>query len=99
MLALMAGGPAALNDARELEARAGTEPDGAIAKRLEDVSLLSPVPVPAQIRDFSSFERHMKGTAAAIAREQVPKADPVASAPDPESVSVPGVFYRQPHLL
>jgi hypothetical protein len=87
MLALMAGGPAALNDARELESWAGTEPDGAVVKRLEDVSLLSSVPVPAQIRDFSSFESHIKGAAAAITREQARKADPVASAPDPESSS------------
>ena len=52
-------GPAAAERARELAEWAFRErPEGIVAD-LGDVQLLSPVPVPASIRDSMSFERHI----------------------------------------
>ena len=59
MIALMEGGPAALDAARLLvdrEAAAGG--DAVIA--MTEVTTLSPVPRPTQMRDFLCFEKHLR---------------------------------------
>jgi hypothetical protein len=58
MLALIDGGPRALDDARALLDRAA-DVDDAVMPRTE-VQLLAPVLVPRQMRDFLCFEQHLR---------------------------------------
>jgi 2-keto-4-pentenoate hydratase/2-oxohepta-3-ene-1,7-dioic acid hydratase in catechol pathway len=58
MRALMEAGPASLDAARRLVEKLGD--DGGLDQPLENVTLLSPVPVPAQIRDFLCFPTHVR---------------------------------------
>ncbi len=93
MLALMDGGDAALDLAREIALRADASADGA---SLSSVKLLSPVPVPRQIRDFNNAEGHMRSAPAGIqmlraqlAGQPVPKRSDI-------KISVPDVNFAQP---
>lgn len=64
--------------------------------RLDAVRLLAPLPLPPQIRDFSTFETHMRQAGAAMARiraERTGSRDPL---PRPEDITLPPVFYKQP---
>jgi 2-keto-4-pentenoate hydratase/2-oxohepta-3-ene-1,7-dioic acid hydratase in catechol pathway len=66
MQGLIEAGDRGLDHARLLlEARAG---DPAITHRLADIRLLAPVPVPVQMRDFSTFPGHIKNAPAGMAR-------------------------------
>lgn len=67
---------------------------------IEQVSLLSPLPVPAQIRCFSVFEKHAKQSAQVMMKVMA------ANTPDPEKTleefrssgkfNIPPVFYERP---
>lgn len=75
MQALIEGGEAALDNARELAASA----DGDVLVPTESVQILSPLPRPAQLRDFLSFPEHVR-------RCRVTTADlAVETADDPEA--------------
>lgn len=91
MEALIAAGPAALADLRRLAA-AGASP-GAFTTALAEVHLLAPLPVPAQIRDCSVFERHIRDGAAGMARLTAR----LEGRPPPEPAAGDGIpkVYRQ----
>lgn len=80
MLALIGGGDAALELARQLVEAA---PEEAIVDR-SAVTLLAPIPVPPQIRDFLAFEQHLKG-AFAMAEQLTGR-----------HMDIPAVWYQQP---
>lgn len=94
MLALIQGGEAALDLARSLFERA----DATLA--LGDLRLLSPLPVPEQIRDCLVFERHLLQASAQHARLIT------RDAPDPDQAladllasgafAIAPVWYEQP---
>lgn len=100
MLALIAGAERALDRARRLQQRAD---DPALSYPLADVTLLSPVPRPVLIRDFSVFPTHirqapvgMQKLAARMAGKPVPD---VAPGPDvPEIYRSQPIYYRGNHL-
>ena len=85
ILALIDGGDAALDRARALvAARASVLP-------LASVRLLAPLPEPRQMRDFVSFEKHLRQARAnrhlfGLAPARV----------DPADVPIPKVWYEQP---
>jgi 2-keto-4-pentenoate hydratase/2-oxohepta-3-ene-1,7-dioic acid hydratase in catechol pathway len=93
MRALIESGPDGLAHARELA-------PGAPRRALSTVTLLAPVPRPAQMRDALCFEEHLKN---AIARGVEVE---LAGAEDPEAkraellaqgrATVPEIWYRQP---
>lgn len=84
MLALMDGGDAALDLARDLASRDGP------AHALSDVRLLAPVPVPRQMRDFMVFETHVRQSMAAVNRLN-------GTTPTrPEQIEIPAVIRGQP---
>jgi 2-keto-4-pentenoate hydratase/2-oxohepta-3-ene-1,7-dioic acid hydratase in catechol pathway len=80
MLALIEGGEAVLELARQLVEAA---PEEAIVDR-SAVTLLAPIPVPPQIRDFLAFEQHLKG-AFAMAEQLTGR-----------HMDIPAVWYQQP---
>ena len=85
MLNLIDGGPAALDRARELvrSARQTTA--------LASVRLLAPIPVPRRLRDFLSFELHVRQSRAnrhLFGIETEPR--------DPAKVQIPKVWYDRP---
>lgn len=80
MVALIEGGQAALALARELAEEA---PEEAMLDR-SAVTLLAPMPVPPQIRDFLAFEEHLKGAFAMAEQLTGRHAD------------IPAVWYEQP---
>lgn len=82
MLALIEGGDRALDLARGVADRApGAGPH---RQPLAAVRLLSPVPVPAQIRDLNNFEQHMRNAPAGM---QMLRAR-LAGKPVPERASI-----------
>ncbi len=90
MLELMAGGSDVLDHAHEVCTAA------ALRLRRDEVRLLAPVLVPAQIRDFLCFEEHLLGSFAA-AREMVTAA--TGAPPDAAfeaRLQIPPVWYEQP---
>lgn len=96
MLALIEGGAAALDRAREAEANAG----GAAVHALDTVRLRTPIPDPPQLRDFLSFEQHLKRAYEVLrdrraAREDDPEAALAAYAAS-GLYQVPEVWYQQP---
>lgn len=84
MLALIDGGAAALDHARHLVEKA--------ARTLPPAScrLLAPVPEPRQMRDFLSFETHVRNARAnspvMLGRQRL----------DPAAIEIPRVWYEQP---
>lgn len=94
MLALIDGGPEALDQATELMAR------GRATVALAEVRLLAPLPEPRQIRDFLAFEKHYRQARAQALRIRA------AAQPDPEEAArrladsdefkIPAVWYEQP---
>ena len=84
MLALIDAGERGLDLARRT-AEEGR--DHAVA--LEGATLLAPVPVPRQMRDFSVFETHIRQAGAAIQRMRGREVDPA-------TVEIPEVYRRQP---
>ncbi len=85
MLELIDGGEAALERARALE----RSPSRIVA--LADVSLRAPLPEPRQMRDFLSFEKHVRQ-----ARANRHLLGIAGQPSDPAKVEIPAVWYRQP---
>ncbi len=84
MLALIDGGPAALDQARGLLQQAR------VVHKLEAVRLAAPLPEPRQMRDFLCFEKHFRQARAnshlfGIEGER-----------DPAKVEIPKVWYEEP---
>jgi 2-keto-4-pentenoate hydratase/2-oxohepta-3-ene-1,7-dioic acid hydratase in catechol pathway len=93
MLALIAAGPAALDRARALAEK--FQGDSLIDRPLGAVRLLAPVPVPAQIRDFSVFPGHIRQAPVGMQR----LAARLSGAPEPAIApanAVPPVYAAQP---
>lgn len=67
MLDLLDGGDAAMDDARLLAAAGARGLEGA-HQRLNDVTILAPVPVPRSIRDCMAFEAHVVTATRNVAR-------------------------------
>ncbi len=98
MQSLIEAGPAALDRARDMVADARRSGRGMIDAAA--VRLLAPLPVPAQIRDFMCFEKHL---IQAFGRLRKVRA---AAAPDPEKAlremeeqgiyAVPKIWYERP---
>lgn len=99
MIALMEGGPQALDAARllvEREAAAG----GDAVLPLAEITLLAPVPRPTQMRDFLCFEKHLRQARAVRYRRLA------AATENPEetfaayeadgSMDPPQIWYDQP---
>jgi 2-keto-4-pentenoate hydratase/2-oxohepta-3-ene-1,7-dioic acid hydratase in catechol pathway len=100
MLALIEAGPAALDEARAVVAAiAGGKADAA-RRRLADVRLLAPVPVPQQMRDFLAFETHYRqARARALKIRAATFPDPAAAErelADSDEFKIPAVWYQQP---
>ncbi len=98
MQALIEGGPAALDRARDIVADARRTGRGAIDSA--SVRLLSPLPTPPQMRDFLCFERHLIQAFTRVRQMQA------ATAPDPEKAlrelekqgafKPPKIWYERP---
>jgi 2-keto-4-pentenoate hydratase/2-oxohepta-3-ene-1,7-dioic acid hydratase in catechol pathway len=96
MLDLIEAGAEGLTLARDL---AGAPPEEAMIP-VDRVELLSPLPVPPQMRDFLCFETHMRQAGQSVARLRA------MASPDPEAalaaaeasfpLTIPEVWYRQP---
>ncbi len=92
MLQLIQSGEAGL--ARAREAVTATEWKGSAIVHLQDVKLLSPVPVPEQIRDFTVTELHAKQAARGIGRIRAKRLN---TPPPPDTdIPLPRVLYDQP---
>lgn len=92
MLQLIQSGKAGL--ARAQQAVNGSAWMGSAIAGLQDVKLLSPVPVPEQIRDFTVTELHAKQAARGIGRIRAKRLN---SPPPPDiEIPLPRVLYDQP---
>lgn len=85
MLALIDAGPAALNEARALLAKA------AQPLKLAEVTLCAPLPEPRQMRDFLCFEKHFRQ-----ARANRHLFGAVDSERDPAKIDIPAIWYEEP---
>jgi 2-keto-4-pentenoate hydratase/2-oxohepta-3-ene-1,7-dioic acid hydratase in catechol pathway len=88
MLALIDGGDAALERAKEALEKAPRRP-------LAGTRLLSPVPEPRQIRDFNNFEQHIRDAPWGVAKLRAR----LAGQPEPDRSKVPAVgevTFKQP---
>jgi 2-keto-4-pentenoate hydratase/2-oxohepta-3-ene-1,7-dioic acid hydratase in catechol pathway len=92
MLAMIEAGEGALEQAQKL-AQTVTRTGDAIVP-LSEVRLLSPLPVPSQIRDFTTAELHAQQAGAAIARLRAQRL--AVPPPPPETIKVPEVLRHQP---
>src|ERR1700678_3481959 len=98
MQALIEGGAAALDRAREIVAAGQKSGRGVIDTA--SVKLLAPLPLPPQLRDFLCFEKHLIQAFTKILRIRA------ASAPDPEQALLdwekqgafkpPKIWYERP---
>ncbi len=98
MQALIEAGPSGLDRAREVVAAARRDGRGMIDAA--SVKLLAPLPVPAQIRDFLCFEKHLVQAFGRLRRVRA------AATPDPEKAlremeeqgiyAVPKIWYERP---
>ena len=95
MISLMESGEAGLDRAREVAQRFAGDDD--LIQPLAKLSLRSPVPVPAQIRDFMTFPGHILNASAGMrtlaARIQGTPALPADAKPGSE---VPAIYRQQP---
>lgn len=95
MLNLIEAGPAALDRARDLLARLGG--DAALNRAVADTALLSPVPVPPQVRDFSVFSGHIKQSPAGMQKLAARARGDEAAIPGIKPLAdVPPVYAQQP---
>lgn len=94
MQALIEAGSEALALARDMVGF-GTGRDEC-ETRLGDVRLLAPLPLPQQIRDFSTFETHMRQAGAAMARIRSERTGSDAPLPTAADIVLPAAFYQQP---
>jgi 2-keto-4-pentenoate hydratase/2-oxohepta-3-ene-1,7-dioic acid hydratase in catechol pathway len=98
MQALIEAGPSVLDRARDIVADARRS--GRHMLDAASVRLLAPLPVPAQIRDFLCFEKHLIQAFARLRRVRA------AASPDPEQAlremeekgvyAVPKIWYERP---
>jgi len=97
MLALIEGGDAALDEARDaLEAA----PDDTL-RPMADVTLRAPIPVPPQMRDTLCFEKHLEQAIGGMAklRAEMAGSDPEKAYAEAEAagmLAIPQIFYDQP---
>ncbi len=100
MLALIDGGPAALDRARKIEAEAIRRGIGESLIEAKQVQLLAPVPEPRQMRDCLSFEKHLvQARAQRFTKLAAQSADPAAawrSFEESGQLTIPKVWYDQP---
>lgn len=89
MLALIEAGPAAWNSASNLAAQC---PAGARVAA-DQVTLRAPLPLPPQIRDFMSFEKHVVQAFGAAFRMRASRA---ASAEERDALLAQAAAYRPP---
>jgi 2-keto-4-pentenoate hydratase/2-oxohepta-3-ene-1,7-dioic acid hydratase in catechol pathway len=85
MLDLIDAGPVGLERAREAERR------GSVRHGIDQVQLRAPLPEPRQMRDFLSFEKHLRQ-----ARANRHLLGIAGMPSDPAKVELPEVWYRQP---
>ena len=93
MLTLMAAGDRGLDRAAELAARFAA--DEAASHPLAEIALLSPVPVPTQIRDFSAFPGHLRNAPVGM-RKLAARLDGTRTAPEPPADEIPAVYRDHP---
>src|SRR3984957_4006009 len=98
MQALIEAGEPALNRAREIVAAAQTSSRGMIDTA--SVRLLAPLPVPAQVRDFLCFEKHLIQAFARLRQVRAATtADPEKALREMEQAgtyNVPKIWYERP---
>jgi 2-keto-4-pentenoate hydratase/2-oxohepta-3-ene-1,7-dioic acid hydratase in catechol pathway len=96
MLALVEGGPAALDLARAALAQARSSGAGVVP--FADVRLKAPLPRPVQMRDFLCFEEHLKNSLARATEMAIAGADDPAKARAAvsERLRIPPVWYEIP---
>ena len=85
MLDLIDAGPAALDHARNIERNAR------ITLPIEQARLRAPLPEPRQMRDFLSFEKHLRQ-----ARSNRHLLGISGMPSDPAKVELPAIWYKQP---
>jgi 2-keto-4-pentenoate hydratase/2-oxohepta-3-ene-1,7-dioic acid hydratase in catechol pathway len=94
MLALIEAGEPGMELARSTQQRAAGHLTA--TSPLHEVRLLAPVPVPAQMRDFLVFEKHIRGAGAAMAKLRAERTGSTDPLPTPAQVNPPETFFRQP---
>lgn len=94
MQSLIEGGEAALDRAREVEQAMATE--STVLLDLNSVRLAAPLPCPPQMRDFSSFETHMRQAAVGMARLRSARQGSNGPLPKPSDIVMPEAFIQQP---
>ncbi len=98
MQALIEGGPAALERARTLVAEAQRNGRGVV--EANTVKLLSPLPMPPQLRDFLCFEKHLIQAFARMRHVRAATtADPEKALREMEAAgtfNVPKIWYERP---
>ena len=99
MIALMEGGPAALDAARLLVEREAAEGGDAVLPS-SGVTLMAPVPRPTQMRDFLCFEKHLRQARAVRYRRLAAETDnPEETLPNtrpPDGMDPSQLWYDQP---
>ncbi|MCZ8294621.1 MAG: fumarylacetoacetate hydrolase family protein [Hylemonella sp.] len=100
MLALIDGGAAALDEARQLLSRA------AMVRKVADIRLAAALPEPRQMRDFLCFEKHFRQARAnrylftsANTGAAAKSGGPFGAADterDPAKVEIPAIWYQEP---
>ncbi len=98
MLALIEGGPPALDKIRQTLAKA--EAGGAPLMAMDQVRLMAPIPHPPQMRDAMCFEKHLQQAyEQAVLRQAAGADDPAATAAVLRSsgrFDIPKIWYQQP---
>lgn len=95
MQALIDHGDPALDQARGIAAARMGDP--AFCAKLTEVKLLAPVPVPVQMRDFSTFPGHIKNAPAGMARIAARMAGDEQAARNAQPLAeIPEAYRRQP---
>jgi len=93
MLALIDGGDAALADAAELFERHAD--NAALSSAISDISLLSPLPRPTQMRDGMSYETHIRQSSRGIRRLALGDDKQAIAALDAEPLPPLADVYKQ----
>lgn len=93
MLDLIDAGDAALDQARTLFERRGGEAD--LSQDLHDVRLLSPVPVPRQMRGFTNFDGHLRHAPLGVQR-LLARVKGLPPPTLPEHAEVPAINKQRP---
>lgn len=95
MLSLIAAGDCGLDQARRLSERYANAPG--LAHELASLTLLAPVPVPTQIRDFSAFPGHLRNAPVGMRKLAARMNNEMAEDPEVTSdADIPAVYRDQP---